>query len=179
MSSDSICFELWLAISGMGGVLCHCWCCLPWCQCGSYCHFDHQVCCQGSSPTSYTWGQGWVQRTVAQLECQLLGCPMQRELEEECWLYMLGWCGYQSSGALKFWSGDRSECFTPWACGTSTRLGSSREKPWEKPHWIGLTHLRKDLPKGCVHLLSYPGPLVLMFLNHPELLVLTILGQPF
>ena len=47
------------------------------------------------------------------------------------------------------------------------------------PHQIGLTHLREDLPEGGVHLLSHPGPLTLLSLNHPELLVLIILGQPF
>ena len=33
-------------------------------------------------------------------------------------------------------------------------------------------------PDGGVHLLSHLGPLVLLFLNHPESLVLIILGQP-
>ena len=87
------------------------------------------------------------------------------------------WC--QGSGALQFWSSDGSECFTHWACVTSTRLGSGREKTWKKPHWIGLTHLREDFTEVGIHLLSHPGPLVLLSLSHPESLVLIILGQPF
>ena len=60
----------------------------------------------------------------------------------------------------------------------------------EKPHQIGLIHLREDLPEGGVHLLSHPGPLIplflsypdlmtLLFLSHPGSLVLMTLGQPF
>ena len=103
-----------------------------------------------------------------------------------CWAPHRHW----NSGVLKFWSGvihlgicpwlhDGSECFTHWVCKTSTRLGSGREIPRKKPHWIGLTHLREDLPEGGVYLLRYPGLLVLLFLNHPWSLVLIILGQPF
>ena len=88
-------------------------------------------------------------------------------------------CRCQGSGALKFWTCDRNDCLTHWACGTSTGLGSNREEPWKKCHWISQTHLRQDIPEGGVHLLSNSSPLVLLFLNHSELLVLIILGQPF
>ena len=53
---------------------------------GPSCHFGLQVCCLQSSPISYAWYQGGVQRAVAQLVCQLLGCTMQGKLEAECWL---------------------------------------------------------------------------------------------
>ena len=116
--------------------------------------------------------------------------PVLGELEMECWPSMLGCSWMPGSGALKFWSGVihwvvhpwmhyGGESFTHWACGTSTWLCHSGEKPWKKPHKISLTHLGKDLPECGVHLLNHPGPLVLLFLNHPELLVFIILGQLF
>ena len=73
---------------------------------------------------------------------------------------------------------DGNEYFTHWEFRFSTRLSSGREKPWKEPHPISLTHLRQDLPKGGVHLLSHPGALVFLSLNHPESLVLIPLARP-
>ena len=157
--------QLWLASSPLTSTtesLSDLWCFL----CSQ--HIIRVSCC-------LNWDQGHVYRTVVQLECQLSGCPMQGELEVECWA--AHW--HHTSGPLKFWSGDRSECFTHWASGINTRLSSSREKPWKKPHQISLPHLREDLPEGGIHLLSHPGPLVLLSPKHLELLVLISLGQTF
>ena len=99
-----------------------------------------------------------------------------------------GVCRCCGGGYLKFWGGiygdvcpwlhDDGECFTHQVCRTHTRLGWGREEPGNEPHWISLTQLREDLPAGGVHLFSHPDPFVLLLLNHPELLVLIIFGQP-
>ena len=172
MSSDSSCLGLWLATCWMGRVL-------------------HQLLMLPSSVPAWAllllWPSGVLPgeqscfsnlrpranaKNGCQLECQLLGCLMQgnwrQSADPTCWAAH----GHWGSSVLKFWNGDRSECFIHWVCWSSTRLGSGGEKPWKKPHWIGLTHLRRDLPEGGVHLLSQAGLLVLLSLNHPELLVL-------
>ena len=80
--------------------------------------------------------------------------------------------------AFEFWSGvihwgihpwlhDSSECFTQRAYRTCTWIGSSGENPRKKPHWISLTNLGEDLHECGVHLLSHPGPLVLMIPGIP------------
>ena len=94
--------------------------------------------------------------------------------------------GHQGLTALKFWIvvcwgilpwlHNSNECFTHREYGNCTRIGSGEEKPWEKPYWIGLTHLGEDLPECDVPLLSHPGPLVLLLLGHPGPLVLLFFG---
>ena len=126
------------------------------CTAGGQSHFLHlipRVSANNSCPTGVP--AAWMSNT---------GRNQRWSADPSCWAVHR--C--QGSGALKFWSCDRNQWFTHWACGTSNGLGSTREKPWKKPHWDGLTHLREDLLEGGVHLLG-----------HPELLVLIILGQPF
>ena len=98
--------------------------------------------------------------------------------------------GVMSSGGIWPWLHESSECFNHWAYRNCTRIGSSEEKPWEKPYQIGLTHLGKDLPECDVHPAqpswstgppaSWPSwSTGLLLHGHPSPLVLLFLGQFF
>ena len=168
----------WL-LAGWAEYCTHCWCYPPQCQQGPLAAFTLRCVDGAAVPFLVLETKGKCEEQLPNWSAsgwhiQCGGNWMQSagsacRAAHRCW----------GSGALKFWGGDRSEYFTHWACVASTRLSSGGEKPWKKPHQISPTDLREDHPEGGVHLLIHPSPLVLLFLNHPESLVLIILGQHF
>ena len=84
------------------------------------------------------------------------------------WRALESWSGVICWG-IHPWLFNSSECFTHRVFWTCDWIGSDGEKPRKKPHWISLTHLGEDLLECGVHLLSHPGPLVLMIPGQPFL----------
>ena len=133
----------------------------------------------GQQSCSCAWDCGWVQRMAAQLECQWLGCPVKGEQNVECWLYIL-----VCLQMLVQWGPWVLKCWWEWVPHSMSMQDQQCTWQWWResmeealPNWPDSSE--RGPPKGSVHLLSHPGPLVLLFLNHPESDVLIILGQLF